>query len=583
MQELEIPEQAAAAERDSGTRAGSKVKVEAIEQGRSTNRFWLFFAAVVMTVLLAAAVRWSLAHPYGVHWDEAEYFNEVHIDVQRLQSGMLVRLAGRLLVKSWGRPPAYRFLADPILAVVGFSTFAARMISLTCFAFSTWLIYLTVRRVASQAAASLAALVFALSPEVVSASIFFGTDTSLYLATSGMLYCLVAIWSEKTIEPKHWIGLGLAIGLGFLAKTSFMVIALPVLAFWFIAARSKKWELPSPTSQWKAAVLAAVIAGPWWIINTKAAFAYGRYARGFVRNSLGSPSLGTGVRWFNTVVQCLWGHGVSILIGMVAIAFLVAAVRFKTRLDRLQKIVLGACACAGLPIMCAQLSGTNHLLRHISPAMIPLAIAAGVLFESIGWAQSWAMSAVAGALLCVQLGMLIAPVVSPNTEQVDLGFVNGALPWRTMVRFDQWDWSPVREITDKCGVQNPKVSYLGNGREFNKPEIEYPWVLGDTSTRGKVVNLPDPIWLWRYENGRIEWSSVMASADQNDIVLTAPNFTGEARYKEDLDNRYNSEFAARLSQDRQFRKPIPLNMGRFEPVEVLVFLNKNLACSESLQ
>jgi len=583
MQELETPDRAAAAAPYGESRGELKARTTVVKQLRSTSRFWLLFAAVVMTVLLAAAIRWSFDHPYGVHWDEAEYFNEVHIDVQRLQSGMLVRLAGRLLVKSWGRPPAYRLLADPVLAVVGFSTFAARLISLTCFAFSAWLIYLTVRRVAGQAAGSLAALVFALSPEVVSASIFFGTDTSLYLATSAMLYCLVVIWNEKTNESKHWIGLGLALGLGFLAKTSFIVIALPVLAFWFVAARSKKWELPRPTSQWKAAVLAAVIAGPWWIINTRAAFAYGRYARGFVRNSLGTPSLATGVRWLNTVVQCLWGHGVSILIGLLLIAFLVAVVRRNASVNSLQRVLLGACACAGLPIMCAQLSGTNHLLRHISPAMIPVAIAVGVLFESTGWARNWAMSAVAGALLCVQLGMLVAPVVSPNTQQVDHGFVNGALPWRTMVRFDQWDWSPVRNLAEKCGVQNPKVSYLGNGREFNKPEIEYAWVLSNASVRGKIVDLPDPTWLWRYENGPIEWQSVMASADQHDIVLTAPNFTGEARYKEDLDNQYNSEFAARLSQDQQFRKAIPLKMGRFEPVEVLVFLNKNLACRESLQ
>ncbi len=583
MQELEIPEQAAVAVRNSGTRIGSQAKVEGVAQVRSTNRFWLLFAAVVMTVLLAAAIRWSLAHPFGVHWDEAEYFNEVHIDVQRLQTGMLVRLAGRLLVKSWGRPPAYRLLADPLLAVVGFSTFAARLISLTCFAFSTWLIYLTVRRVGSQAAASLAALVFALSPEVVSASIFFGTDTSLYLATSAMLYCLVVIWSEKNNESKHWIGLGVALGLGFLAKTSFIVIALPVLAFWFIAAQWGKWAWRSPASQWKAAVLAAVIAGPWWIINTKAAFAYGHYARGFVRNSLGAPSLDTGIRWFNTVVQCLMGHATSILILLLLIGFLVAALRHRANLDSLQKAVLGACACAGLPIMCAQLSGTNHLLRHISPAMIPLAIVFGILFESIGWAQSWAMSAVAGTLLCIQFGMLIAPVVSPNTEPVDLGFVNGALPWRTMVRFDQWDWSPVRELTDKCGVQNPTVSYLGNGREFNKPEIEYAWVLSNKPVRGKIMDLPDPTWLWRYENGPVEWTNLMASAGQSDIVLTSPNFIGETRYREDLDNRYNSEFAARLSQNQQFRKPIPLEMGRFEPVEVLVFLNKNLSCPESLQ
>jgi 4-amino-4-deoxy-L-arabinose transferase-like glycosyltransferase len=532
-----------------------------------------------MAVLLAVAVRWSLAHPYGAHWDEAEYFNDVHIDVQRLQSGMLLRWGGRLLLKSWGRPPAFRIIADPVLAVLGFRTFTARLITLTWFAFTAVFVYLTVKRIASQASAALAALVFALSPEVVSASIFFGTDTSLYLATSAMLYYLVTIWIEKPEHPRNWIGLGLALGMGFLAKTSFIVIALPVLVFWFAAARWGKWKLPSPLSQWKAGMLAFVIAAPWWIVNAKAAFAYGHYARTFVRNSLGTPSVTTGIRWLNTVVQCLLGHAISILIALLLVVFFFATVRGKINFDPLQKAVLGVCACAGLPIICAQLSGTNHLLRHISPAMIPLAIAVGLLFEKSGLVHSPAMGAAFCALLCVQLGMLIAPVVSPNTEPVDLGFVNAALPWRTMARFDQWDWSPVRDIADSCGVKNPKISYLGNGRAFSKPQIEYAWLERSASVRGGIADVPDPAWLWRYENGPVDWRSLMATADQSDIVLTAPHFAGEARYSEDRDNQYNAEFAARLYQDQSFQKPIAVKMGCFAPVEVLIFVNKNLSCS----
>jgi len=92
------------------------------------------------------------------------------------------------------------------------------------------------------------------------------------------------------------------------------------------------------------------------------------------------------------------------------------------------------------------------------------------------------------------------------------------------------------------------------------------------------VDLPDPTWLWRYENGAIDWQSLMTTADQSDIVITAPHFAGEAAYGEDRDNRYNADFAARLSEGQHFRKATTLEMGRFEPVEVLVFVNRNLTC-----
>jgi 4-amino-4-deoxy-L-arabinose transferase-like glycosyltransferase len=555
-----------------------------MQQRKFERRFWLGFAAVTVAVIMVAAVRWSLDHPYGVHWDEAEYFNNVQIDVQRLHSGMVLKLGGRLLLKTFGRPPAFRLLALPFLALFGFRTVTARLVPLACFGLSSWFIYLAARRIASVVAGAFAVLVFALSPEVVSASIFFGTDASLYLATSAMLYYLFATWSDKSEQPNHWIGLGLALGLGFLAKTSFMVIALPVLALWFVLGRWGRVGIPSLVSQWKAAVLALLVAGPWWLLNIKGAFAYGRYARGFVRNSLGTPSLATWMRWLSTVIQALLGHGISILIGLVLLAVGAKVLVMKeTILDPLQRAALGACACAGVPLLCAQLSGTNHLLRHVSPVVIPLAIVVGVLSDKTGWAHSGVASAVSCILCCVQAAMLVAPVVRPNTRAVDLGFVNGALPWRVMARFDQWDWRPVQAISDGCGLQTPRISYLGNGREFNKPQIEFPWVERSTSAHGSAAEFPEATWLWRYENGPLNWQQIMNSADQSDIVLTAPHFAGEARYKEDLDNEHNAEFADRLSRDLQFREPIRLQMGRFEPVEVFVFLSKTLECGAPLK
>jgi hypothetical protein len=68
-------------------------------------------------------------------------------------------------------------------------------------------------------------LIFALSPVVVSASIWFSTEGPLYLATSAMLYYLFVTWTERSEKSRSWIGLELAIGLGLLSKASFVAIS----------------------------------------------------------------------------------------------------------------------------------------------------------------------------------------------------------------------------------------------------------------------------------------------------------------------------------------------------------------------
>jgi len=550
-----------------------------MEQPRSERNFWPFLAAATVIVIVVAAIRWSFAHPYGIHWDESQYLDEVGIDVQRLLNGNFLKLGGRILIKGWGIPPAYRLLALPFVGLLGFHTTVARLVSLACFGLSSWFIYLATRRIGGQVAGGIAVLTFALSPEVVSASIFFGTDASLYLATSAMLYYLFAFWSDSSEHPSNWIGLGLAVGLGFLSKTSFVLIALPVLGFALVVRHYKYPGVPSLASQIKAAGLASFIAGPWWLLNVRSALAYAHYSRDFVRNSLGQPSFMTWIRWLNTVLQCLLGHGVSILIGLVVIAcFRKAVIKKEMILNPLQRAALSACACAGVPIVITQLSGTNHLLRHISPAVIPLAVTIGVLSVQTGWIGSKVSIAVASSLFCVQLLMILTPTLFPNNHPVSLGFVNGGPPWRVMSRFDQWDWRPVREISNDCGLASPKISFLGGGHVFNPPAIQYPWVLHGASTDHAALGRPDVTWLWRYEDGPLNWQKVMDSAGQADFVLTAPRYNGGLQIKGDLDNQHNAEFAGRLSRDPHFREPIRIEMGRFEPVEIELFVKKTAVC-----
>ena len=454
--------------------------------------------------------------------------------------------------------------------------------SLACFVLSSLFVYLAARRVGSSVAGGFAVLVFCLSPLVIAASMWFSTEGPLYLATSAMLYYVFRCWTDSSEHWDSWVGLGLAIGTGLLAKASFIAVVIPVLALWLAVGHRRELGIPKLASQWKAVLLALLVAAPWWLLNLKAAISFTRHARGFVANSLGPPSPVTWLRWLNTVGQSLLGYGLSILIILIVITALrEAIVGQKVFLDPLQRLVLGACACAGSPIVLAQLTGTNQLLRHISPAVIPLAIAMGVLADCTGWARAGLSVAISGVLFGAQLVMIVAPILFPNNHPVNLGMANGQYPWRVMALVDQWDWTPVEKISGSCGLDSPRISYLGEGRAFNPPQIERPWAATVASTGLATFPYPSVSWLWRYEEGPIDWQKMMTSAESSDIVVTAPHFVGEMGSSEDLYNQYNSELAERLSRDPHFREPVHLKMGRFEPVDVLVFVNRTVVCASN--
>ena len=46
-----------------------------------------------------------------------------------------------------------------------------------------------------------------------------------------------------------------------------------------------------------------------------------------------------------------------------------------------------------------------------------------------------------------------------------------------------------------------------------------------------------------------------------------------------MDNQYNAEFAEHLSSHPLVRCPILLDMGRFQPAQVLVSVKESLSCS----
>ena len=194
----------------------------------------------------------------------------------RSASAGLQGLRSQILYDDRGRPPAFRLFAIPFYLILGFSPYALRLASLGFHLAALSLLYLTTCKLASPKCAVLAVLVFSLSPDVVFASALFYTEYVLFVATTGAFYSFVSALTNNSPRTWHWIGLGLSIGLGLLAKASFLLIAAPLLGFVLVAGRVRALTGPPPLVAVKAGALACFIAGPWWWKNLGPALSFAR-------------------------------------------------------------------------------------------------------------------------------------------------------------------------------------------------------------------------------------------------------------------------------------------------------------------
>ncbi len=530
------------------------------------DRSWFLLLSLILVVLLSSSVKWILDHPCAVSWDEASYFNTVLADQAALRVSGLRGLRTQILYDDRGRPPAFRLIAIPFHVVFGFSPVKMRLVSLGFHCASLVLLFLTTRKIASPKCAVLSVLVFCLSPDVVFASALFYTEYPLFLATTGAFYFFVSSLKSGSEARRNWIGLGLSTGLGLMAKASFLLIAAPLLGFVLIARRISGLSGPPPLVSIKAGLLASLIAGPWWFKNYGPALNYARVSRYDMYITLGEPSLRTWMFWLLTVVQSLLGYGVTIILILVLLSWTWYCFSpGSSRLDSIQRSVLLACGSAMVPLILGQLLGTNHQLRLLCPILVPMAISFGLLASVSGWDRLTALLSITCLALLSQLAMLVYPVFYPNTTVVGIGYPNARFAWRALARFDQWDWRPLREVSRSYGFEEPTISLIGSGRNLNALQIVYPWAVeGNMKTSARH--------LWQNNKGPIDWTRVMKVAAESDIVLTAPHWLGELPDRPHPDNLHNFEFDQRMARDPRFRGPIHLRMGRFEPVEVNVFV-----------
>jgi len=533
-------------------------------------KLWVGLAIVVAAVIAIAALFWIADHPFGTNWDEGRYINRAYRDVFFFRKQGLGGLLSVLVGEDRSRPPAYRLLALPFILPFGASSFLVRVVSLIYLGLSVYLTFLIGKRIAGATAGGFAAAFLMLCPIFVAPGMRFYVDYPFYLAIAAILYYLIRDWDSPQ-PSKNWIGLGLALGLGALAKPPILFVAPPVLLFTFVLAWRKIIAGPSLPSLFKACGLGLLITLPWWIFNFKPALAKAFRSGGFIRHSLGpkgSPeALGN---WLYVFVQTLLGPALALLAVAIVVMFVLRLLNKRLRLDRFQVTAIGLCLVACLPTLVVGIVATNQNPRLIGHATLPLAIAIGVVAALTGWTTSRWLAATAAAIMAFQLAVMVSPTPGEARYQSGDAAASALLwgnPTNVMQRAEQWDWSKLRELVQANNITKPSIVYLGNGGGLTAPEIGTPWIMANDDAEIR--------WLWRYEDGEFSWDKTMASVRASNVVVTSPDVTSGIADRQDVnDNAYNVELIERLKGMPDFSEPMELMMGRFKPSKVIVFLRK---------
>ncbi|HEY9644834.1 MAG TPA: glycosyltransferase family 39 protein [Chroococcidiopsis sp.] len=540
--------------------------------------FWSIFALLAIAIVSVVAMSWISAHPYGTNYDEANYINRAYQDVLALRQGGPVELVRSLLREDRERPPAYRLLVLPLTLLFGASPALLRVISWVSLLGSLGFIFLAARRIAGLTAGAFAVVFLMACPIVVGPNMRFYVDYTLYLAIAATLYYLLLQWNEAGLSRKGWIGLGLSLGLGGMAKPTIAFIIGPILLLTLVLSWRKIIQGPSLGSLWRSFGLAILVMLPWWGFNLIPAVNKAFRSGGNINDALGprgAPE--TLIKWFYVFAQSILGPALTVLVLLILATFAIQAVRKQLNISFTQTSALWMCFAGALPLPLIAMFGVNHNPRLIAPLLLPLAVAIGIIAVLSRWAGSKWLGAIATAMICYQLVIMVSPTPGdPRYQAGDAATtdLNWGNPSNVMQRTEQWDWSTLYQLCQQKGIDTPDIAYLGLADTLNPPQINYPWVLAGKSV--KVISL------WITSDGPIDWDQVMKRATSRNVVITVPGgYVGDPYYDrlvgtEQSSNQHNAELAERMAANPDFSGPFDLSLGRFTPISVSVFL-KNVS------
>jgi 4-amino-4-deoxy-L-arabinose transferase-like glycosyltransferase len=172
----------------------------------------------------------------------------------------------------WGRHLDWGYFSKPpliawLMAVIGWLSghheWGIRLAALVCGTASLWFLQTLAKHLAGERAALLTVLLAALTPANAALNLFFTIDAPLVLCWSA---ALLVLWRciEAPAKTIYWLGLGLTIGIGNLAKQ--MMLVFPVLMLILFASTAKLRPLLRRAALWWSLAISLAFLAPvlWW-------------------------------------------------------------------------------------------------------------------------------------------------------------------------------------------------------------------------------------------------------------------------------------------------------------------------------
>lgn len=550
-------------------------------------------AALLLTITLSAI--WMARNPGPVGWDEAMYLTRFHDDVQIVRQNGLAGLACVAVRSDQSRPSAFRLLALPLTMSVGVDPTWLRVYTLGFFCLALGLVCRTGMRAAGPVAGGLALAAAALWPQLIRGIIEVGTEYPLYLAAAALLYFVVEEWKGTPNRRMHWLGAGVALGLGAWSKASFLIFGGSVVLAGVLFRMRRTPGAPSVRFWLQSTLLGVLLASPWWILNGHRAVAYAQFASNFTRHGVGGSFWQKLASWPMQLWVLSAGPAIGIvLIGTILVGLAASRRRSAPTNATAARSVAVFCLLTPLPLMVSHILGSNHNMRLISVGYLPVAIAFGVL--AVDFIRRWPRFAGAAiaAGFAAQGAMLAQPLVSnevglnpPCSHWWLLGSANSPvapsptagsalfhfrLSWNPVTVFApriRRDLDRIRTVLREEGCPTPRLAYFGGDCSFNAAQLVYVW-----RKHGQTV---DCRWLWRHEEGRLSWDAVDRTLQDRDVVIVARHIAPDcARHLgHRLDFVSHDEVTRRLASDAAWRPPVVIDLGAESPDEFLLFLRRN--------
>ena len=214
------------------------------EGGSGENRWDRFCLAIAIYAVLLRLLYLGVPE---LLFEEAYYWNYAkHLDIGYLDHPLMV---------AW--------IIRPFVALMGNIEFAVRAGAFLCWLITAWFSYRLTRDVLGQAAALRALTIVAALPVFFFFGLFMSPDAPLAACWAAVIYFMHQIVVRE--EPRAWLWLGVAIGLGMISKYTIVLLGAAIVLFVLVDRPSRKWlTRPEP---YFAALIALVLFSPVIIWN----------------------------------------------------------------------------------------------------------------------------------------------------------------------------------------------------------------------------------------------------------------------------------------------------------------------------